>query len=494
MNGAKGMVKRQIAAATAIVTSLITFFTTKELVSMTSGDNDDELYESTNHIITAIQNHETRLVRLEDDQNQLKQHLEKLNNALIMGIRTQDLFYDMFAASTYALSLQKHVKDINEGLYTLLQSNKLHPNLIDWSELSKAIERLRKKAIKSSKELLLENNADVFQLKTDFVARPEGIIYVLVHIPVVDISSKLKLFQHIPTPITAGKYQIAVDDRAEPRYLAINQDFTLYATLHNLDKCIPMRDTYICNDISILRKVGKNSGCLIDLYLNEIERAKMTCNFRIVPNKDFAVRLTNKKIYISVTNRTGLTEKCLGKSAVTKTTIQGPNIILIEPGCRIQTSNFIFKRNKNIISEDATPVLIQTEASELWKIITNNPEDEEVTELLDEMMQDKQTGFKIVDVMQKFNLRKIHKTSKITKSVTLTTSAIVIVLSVAFIFYMCKNCKSSQHESFRPRMNMKFSDLVNECCDEDIEQQPKETTAVATNAVKTKKKAVAKPQ
>ena len=493
MNGAKDIVKRQIVAATAIVTSLIKFFTTKELDSMTSGDNDDELYESTNHIITAIQNHETRLVRMEDDQNQLKQHLEKLNNALIMGIRTQDLFYDMFAASTYALSLQKHVKDINEGLYTLLQSNKLHPNLIDWSELAKAIDRLRKMAIKSSKELLLENNADVFQLKTDFVARPEGIIHVLVHIPVVDISSKLKLFQHIPTPITAGKYQIAVDDRAEPRYLAINQDFTLYATLHNLDKCIPMRDTYIWNDISILRKVGKNSECLIDLYLNEIERAKMTCNFRIVPNKDFAVRLTNKKIYISVTNRTGLTEKCLGKSAVTKTTIQGPNIILIEPGCRIQTSNFIFKRNKNIISEDATPVLIQTEASELWKIITNNPEDEEVTELLNEMMQDKQTGFKIVDVMQKFNLRKVHKTSKITKSVTLTTSAIVIVLSVAFIFYLCRNCKNSQHESFRPRMNIKFSDLVNESYDADIEQQPKETSAVATNAVKTKKKAFLKP-
>ena len=42
-------------------------------------------------------------------------------------------------------------------------------------------------------------------------------------------------------------------------------------------------------------------------------------------------------------------------------------------------------------------------------------------------------------------------------------------------------------------MNVKFSDLVNETYDEDIEQQPKETTAVATNAVKTKKKAVAKP-
>ena len=160
----------------------------------------------------------------------------------------------------------------------------------------------------------------------------------------------------------------------------------------------------------------------------------MTCNLRIVPNKNFPIRLTNQKIYISVTNRTGLTEKCLGKSAVIKTTIEGPNIILIEPGYRIQTSNFIFKRNKNIISEDATPVLIQTDASELWKIITNNPEDEEVTKLLEEMMQDKPKGFKIIDVMQKFNLRKIHKTSKVTRSVTWNTSAIVVILSVTFIF------------------------------------------------------------
>ena len=113
--------------------------------------------------------------------------------------------------------------------------------------------------------------------------------------------------------------------------------------------------------------------------------------------------------------------------------------------------------------------------------------------MLDEMMQEKHTGFKNVDVLQMFNLRKIHKTSKVTRSVTWTTSAIVVVLSVTFICYLCRNCKNSQHESFRPRMNMKFSDLVNETYDEDIEQQPKETTAVATNAVKTKKKDVAKP-
>ena len=82
-------------------------------------------------------------------------------------------------------------------------------------------------------------------------------------------------------------------------------------------------------------------------------------------------------------------------------TIEGPNIILIEPGCRIQTSNFIFERNKNIISEDTIPIFIQTQASELWKKIMETPEDEEVTMLLDEMMKEKNRGFKIADFFAK---------------------------------------------------------------------------------------------
>ena len=139
--------------------------------------------------------------------------------------------------------------------------------------------------------------------------------------------------------------------------------------------------------------------------------------------------------------------------------------------------------------------MIQTQASELWKIITENPEDEEVTKLLDEMMKDKQIEFKIVDVLQKFNLQKIHKTSKVTRSVTWTTSAIVVVLSITFILYLCRNCKKFQHERFSPRMNMKFSDMVNESYDVDIEQQPEEPIAVASKVTtKTKKKSSSKPQ
>ena len=79
--------KRQIAiVATIVITSLITYFSTKELVQMSQAD-DDELLDSTNHNITAVQYHENRISRLEIQQTQLKDHLQKLTDQMVLGIK-----------------------------------------------------------------------------------------------------------------------------------------------------------------------------------------------------------------------------------------------------------------------------------------------------------------------------------------------------------------------------------------------------------------------
>ena len=108
--------KRQlIAASIAVVTSLITIFSTKELIAMSNG-NEDEIIDSTNHIMGAISSQEARLVRLEAQQNQLSHHVKRLTDQFVLGVKTQDTFYDMFAVSTYGGYLNKHVKDIRDGL------------------------------------------------------------------------------------------------------------------------------------------------------------------------------------------------------------------------------------------------------------------------------------------------------------------------------------------------------------------------------------------
>lgn len=70
----------------------------------------------------------------------------------------------MFATLTCANSLSRHVKEINDSLHTLMNSRRIHPDLVNWSDLVNALDKLRKMAVQISKEILLQNNADIFPL------------------------------------------------------------------------------------------------------------------------------------------------------------------------------------------------------------------------------------------------------------------------------------------------------------------------------------------
>ena len=66
--------------------------------------------------------------------------------------------------------------------------------MITWKETSDAINVLRAKAVNMGKELLLENDNDIFQLKCDFVAFEDETVSVLLHIPLRTHLAKLKTY------------------------------------------------------------------------------------------------------------------------------------------------------------------------------------------------------------------------------------------------------------------------------------------------------------
>ena len=56
-------------AANGIVTSLVSIFTSTELINMSSSeDSENELIDNNNHIITSLQSHENNINRNEESQ------------------------------------------------------------------------------------------------------------------------------------------------------------------------------------------------------------------------------------------------------------------------------------------------------------------------------------------------------------------------------------------------------------------------------------------
>ena len=99
--------ERQVILATAVVTSLVTYFTTRQLVQMGSDEDSDELIGTTNHLIVAIEDHETRITRIEERQKQLDKVVNKLKDSLVLGLRTEDMFATIYSMSTYASEVSR---------------------------------------------------------------------------------------------------------------------------------------------------------------------------------------------------------------------------------------------------------------------------------------------------------------------------------------------------------------------------------------------------
>lgn len=198
---------------------------------MGSDENSDDLIGTTNHLISAIEDHDTRISWIEERQQPLDKVVAKLPESLVLRLRTEHMFVNIYSISTYASEMTQNIKDVIIGLYSLLSTTRFHPNLVNASTLAEGISKLRKKVLMHSKELILEHNSDVFMSHFDLMGFPGGEIKILLHLPLISQVDKQKLYQHIATPgrISKDEYQLLIGGQNE-QYLAIGGKGTLYAT------------------------------------------------------------------------------------------------------------------------------------------------------------------------------------------------------------------------------------------------------------------------
>ena len=144
------------------------------------------------------------------------------------------------------------------------------------------------------KELLLENDNDIYQLKSDFIAFEDATVSVLIHIPLISSSDRMQLYKLVQSPQQSigGNYQLMVEP--EHKFLALNSKGTLYAAFSSLQNSIPMRDTYLCQQ-NMIRKTGK-TDCLFNLYAGNKEAIE-TCEFRVEQLRPYGVRLSSEKLF-----------------------------------------------------------------------------------------------------------------------------------------------------------------------------------------------------
>ena len=137
-----------IIAAVGVMTSLVSIFTSKELMNMSaSDDTDDELIDNSNNIIKTLQAHENAINRNEATLKDIRTQIDNLENTISLEKKTTDAYIRLFAIKLFGTTTTQHLSRMQDGLYQLLK-NKLSPKLVPLSKLQAITSKLRSSARK----------------------------------------------------------------------------------------------------------------------------------------------------------------------------------------------------------------------------------------------------------------------------------------------------------------------------------------------------------
>ena len=219
-----------VIATIGIVTSLVSIFTTNELMSMSSSkDSENDLIDNNNNIIRTLQSHENAINREKQTIQRIKSNVENLERYLSIEKETFDTYINLFTIKVFGTTAVQHLQRLQDGLYQLLKNN-LSPKLIPLSNLEEVIGQVKDIAMKRGYKLAIGSSSDIYMCQTSFVAHQNGELIILSHIPMYKNKHLMKLLEYQPTPIVLPKQsdqQLSI--KPENPIIAVDEDLTLYS-------------------------------------------------------------------------------------------------------------------------------------------------------------------------------------------------------------------------------------------------------------------------
>ena len=430
-----------IIATIGVMTSLVSIFTSHELMNMSSSDDtDDELIDNSNNIIKTLQSHENAIHRDEAAIKAVKIQIDKLEKTISLEKKATDAYLGLFAIKLFGSTTTQHLERMQDGLYQLLK-NRLSPKLVPLTKLQSITSKLRSTARKRGYELSISSPSDVYMCQTSFVAYQTGELIVLSHIPMYKNKHLMKLLEYQPTPIIlSNQSQQQLFIKPQEPIIAVDEDLTLYSVyteeeIHH--DCWTIHNTHYCKNRNILTRIT-HVDCTLALYKKDKKKIKEKCSLEVSSPQEVIIQLNSTSFYTYTPNQTDLFINC-PEDKHEKLRIKGFNIISLKPGCRSSLNRHVFTSGIEIEEEI---ILKQNNLNlHLTDIIkVQEYEENEFLQLIKEEQQRTRKPVDIVDVRKKFHLKQLQKKSKINTIFGTTSSIVTLIILIVTAFLLYKFC------------------------------------------------------
>ena len=307
--------KRQIVIGIIALCSIISIYSVSQLTSLATS-SDDELITTSNHIIDAIESHQNKITRSEEDIKRLMSHITLLQKDLYVMNDIQMTLARIFSIKTQAMEIKNHIESVEIGLYSLIKGT-LTPHLVNLEALQQSLDVLQQTVIKHGYQVSTAEVSEALQMRCSFVAFTNGKIVALLHIPIYKIQSSLYLYEYISAPLVTNENSTLII-KPPMKYIAFSNKQELYFELSETELnhvCKYIKSTYYCEENAILKKATKPS-CLQALYRNEISNIADVCPIAIYKNNEFVTQLNATTFLVYSSTKTQLFITCVNAAGV----------------------------------------------------------------------------------------------------------------------------------------------------------------------------------
>lgn len=300
-----------------------------------------------------------KILQINSDRLQVNEAvLHEMNSTLhSLLIRSRD-HEDMLEAvrfftrldSTTSI-LQWEMQRLVTGLETLTEHH-LSPQLINAKELAGGIIDLQTRMSRVGLTPLLHGIEDAYHCDTSHVMFTNGTLRVFLHIPAYQDDSLLDLYRLVPMPLvipTDNLVHSSIDPdvpffypEPEPTILAVSPS-------HNLFRAMKEDEFALCRQIGNVHYCQNNNyydrrlrrSCLVSMFLNEGETMVKTCKFNAKEHQDFLLQTSSNEFVLYQIEPSSVELRCAPRN-YSSSAFRGIRRIIVNPGCRATSKNFIF--------------------------------------------------------------------------------------------------------------------------------------------------------
>ena len=343
---------RQLIMGTIAIMSLVAaissfIFTPGQLMGIAQSGPDDDTK-------TILQMHENKITvhdSLVEEMTRSERNLVKVARYDWQEYRINS-YYGLLSES--ANNLQWEIERLVIGMHALTEY-RLSPNLVSSKDLGAGFVKLKAQLNRKGLIPLVESVEDLYRCSTSHVLYRNNSLHIILHIPAYREDSLLELYRFVEAPIDLsslprnGGHQSRHlwIPKPEGQLLAVSPSRALFRPMEEEEfgLCRAIGRVHYCPSNNFYdRRIRKS--CIASLFLNEAEDIRDTCEWEPKPREDHLSMVAANK-FILYQSLEGTVERHCGTNH-SSVTFSGVRQIIVNPGCRAISTNFVFDGALNV--------------------------------------------------------------------------------------------------------------------------------------------------